>query len=91
MRGVFYSQEKVETPAGGITSNIRSDSAIQSPPPLGLLDVLQRPPYLFSYPALWWFVGDLKLDLQEVERVHAQDGYDPCADTCECMVLHVEH
>jgi hypothetical protein len=32
----------------------------------------------------------LKFDLEEVERVHAEHGYRARTDPCKCMVLQVE-
>lgn len=31
--------------------------------------------------------GDLKLDFEEIQRVHAQCGDDTRAESCGCMIL----
>lgn len=83
----WYTQEKIETPTRRVPCNIGYYAAIQTAPALGLLNILQREPYVLS-DASWRVLGsDLEFDLEKVERLHAQGGDDTRTKSCSCMIL----
>ena len=80
-------QEKVEAPTRGVAGDVRTYAAVETFPTLLCLYATQGVPYLLSDTALGLGSRHLELDFEEVERVHAEDGDDTCAEACCGMVL----
>ena len=80
-------QEKVETPTGGVSGDVWTYASVETFPALVCMYAAQSVPYLLSEAALGFGCRYLKLDFEEVERVHAEDGDDACAESCYGMVL----
>lgn len=88
LKGGRYAQQKVETPARRISSNVRAYPTVQSSPTMRVFNVFEREPYLPSYAPSWLVCGNLKLDFEEVQWVHAEDGHHTRTNACERMVLN---
>ena len=85
--GWLDSQQKVESPTRGVSSDVRADAAIEARPAVPCLDALERLPYRATNPTLRLVSRYLEFDLDEIKRVHAEHGDDACAEPSERMVL----
>ena len=78
---------KVESPATGVAGDVGAETAVETAPALAGVDVAQGSPDAASDPAFGPMRRYLELDLERVERVHAEHGRRARADTGERVVL----
>ena len=81
------AQEKVETPAARIARDVRTETAVETAPTLVGMYVAQGEPYAPADAALGSARRHLKLDLEQIERVHAEHRGDARADPGKRVVL----
>ena len=82
-------QEKVESPTARVTGDVWPKAAIKPPPALARVYIAQRKPYAASHTTARRAHRrrHLKLDFEQVERVHAKHRDRPRADTRKRVVL----
>ena len=84
------AQEKVKSPTTRVTSDVRSKTAIKPPPSLTRLYITQSQPDAASDTTTRCARRYLKLDFEQVERVHAKHRDRSCSNARKRVVLQTK-